>query len=355
MRTTAATARVSPGLADHQPPKPPGFYAAGSVNFWHTFCVNMASTTFLRRAFSAAQVITRRQLFKGIGAAAVGGIGFGGYALAEPFGTSVTPYRLSPPGWPTGLSLKLAVIADLHACKPWMDVERIEGIVAHVNSLSPDCVLLLGDYVAGVRISRYSEPVTHAEWAGALGGLKAPLGVHAVLGNHDWWEDQEAQDRGCGPTRAGLALERAGIRVYENACVKLSKDGQPFWLAGLGDQWAFFKHRRGPKSYVGIDDLAATLAPVTDDAPIVLMAHEPDVFPKVPERVSLTVSGHTHGGQVRLLGYAPIVPSKYGARYVYGHIVERERNLIVSGGLGCSGIPVRFGSPPEVVMIELGA
>ena len=92
-------------------------------------------------------MITRRQLFKGLGAAAVGGIGFGGYALAEPFGTSVTPYHLSPPGWPTGLSLKLAVIADLHACKPWMDVERIEGIVAHVNSLGPDCVLLLGSNV----------------------------------------------------------------------------------------------------------------------------------------------------------------------------------------------------------------
>jgi predicted MPP superfamily phosphohydrolase len=84
------------------------------------------------------------------------------------------------------------------------------------------------------------------------------------------------------------------------------------------------------------------------------MAHEPDVFPKVPARVSLTVSGHTHGGQVRIFGYAPIVPSRYGSRYVYGHVIEEKRNLIVSGGLGCSSLPIRFGSPPEIVVIELG-
>ncbi|MEI9901637.1 MAG: metallophosphoesterase [Hyphomicrobium sp.] len=248
------------------------------------------------------------------------------------------------------------MLADVHACRPWMDVERIEGIVATVNALKPDCVLLLGDYVASHRLSKYAAPVAHRDWAGALGALKAPLGVHAVLGNHDWWEDQEVQDRLQGPTRAGRALENAGIAVYENTCVRLVKDGRPFWLAGLGDQWAFWQsHRLGAKSYRGIDDLSGTLALADDDAPIVLMVHEPDIFPQVPDRVALTLAGHTHGGQVRFFGYAPVVPSRYGARYVYGHIVEEGRNLIVSGGLGCSGLPVRFGSPPEVVMVELGA
>jgi predicted MPP superfamily phosphohydrolase len=276
--------------------------------------------------------------------------------LAEPFGTRVTHYRLAPPRWPTGLSLKLAVIADLHACKPWMDVERIQGIVASVNALRPDCVLLLGDYVAGHSIARYSEPVAHRDWAETLGGLRAPLGVHAVLGNHDWWEEQCVQARRCGPTKAGLALQNAGITVHENTCLRLVKDGSPFWLAGLGDQWAFRPERwNGSSYYKGVDDLAGTLAMATDDAPLVLMVHEPDIFAQVPERVSLTVAGHTHGGQVRLLGYAPIVPSQYGARYVYGHIVEEGRNLVVSAGLGCSGIPLRFGSPPEVVLIELHA
>ena len=91
------------------------------------------------------------------------------------------------------------------------------------------------------------------------------------------------------------------------------------------------------------------------DAAMYLMAHEPDIFPEVPGRVALTLSGHTHGGQVRVFGYAPIVPSKFGTRYAYGHVVENARHLVVSGGLGCSGVPFRFGSPPEIVLVELGA
>jgi predicted MPP superfamily phosphohydrolase len=300
--------------------------------------------------------MTRRQLFQGLGAASAASVGFGGYALAEPFGTTVTRYKVAPPRWPSGLSLKLAILTDLHACKPWMGVERIEGIVAQVNALRPDGVLLLGDFVAGRSMSRYSEPVAHRDWAAALGGLRAPCGVHAVLGNHDWWEDEDVQERGFGPTKAGIALQNVGISVHENTCVRLCKDGQSFWLAGLGDQWAFVRQRPSGRTYFkGVDDLAATLAPATDDAPVVLMVHEPDIFARVPERVALTVAGHTHGGQVRLFGYAPIVPSRFGTRYVYGHVVEAGRNLVVSGGLGCSGIPVRFGAPPEIVMVEIGA
>jgi predicted MPP superfamily phosphohydrolase len=301
-------------------------------------------------------VITRRQLFQGLGAAAAGGVGLGGVALAEPFRTKLTHYALTPPRWPPGLSLKLAVLADLHACNPWMGVARIERLVAEVNGQQPDAVLLLGDYVAGHKLARYAQAVTPAEWAGALGGLKAPLGVHAVLGNHDWWEDREAQRLGCGPTRAGLALQNAGIALHENTCLRVAKDDGAVWLAGLGDQWAFPSVRRGGSGYYrGVDDLAGTLAQVSDDAPIILMAHEPDIFPSVPERVALTVCGHMHGGQVRFFGYAPYAPSKFGNRYVYGHIVEGGRNLIVSGGLGCSGLPIRFGAPPEIVIVALGA
>jgi predicted MPP superfamily phosphohydrolase len=86
-----------------------------------------------------------------------------------------------------------------------------------------------------------------------------------------------------------------------------------------------------------------------------LLAHEPDIFPKVPRRVSLTLSGHTHGGQVRLFGYSPVVPSAYGNRYAYGHVVENDRNLIVSGGLGFSIAPIRFGVRPEILQIDLGS
>lgn len=304
-------------------------------------------------------MITRRQFIQGLGVAGAGTVGFGSYALAEPWGTQVTTYRLTPPRWPIGLRLKLAVIADLHICEPWMGVDRVRRIVAQTNALNPDAVLLLGDFVAGHKLGRLSEPVAHKDWARALGGLKAPCGVHAVLGNHDWWEDIEVQRRGEGPTRAGLALQDAGIVLHENTCVRLAKDGIGFWLAGLGDQWAFWMseemQRRSGARYRGLDDVGATLAQAVDQAPVILMAHEPDIFPQVPDRVALTVCGHTHGGQVRVLGYAPVVPSLFGNRYVYGHIVEEGRNLIVSGGLGCSGVPVRFGSPPEIVMIELAA
>ncbi len=304
-------------------------------------------------------MITRRAFLHGAGAAAAGAAGVSGSALAEPFATLVTRYRVSPPRWPAGLSVKLAVIADLHACEPWMGRERIRRIVASTNALGADCVLLLGDYVAGRGMMRYADAIAEKDWARELGRLKAPLGVHAVLGNHDWWADIDVQRSRRGTPAASLALQDAGIPVYENVSVRLEKDGGAFWLAGLGDQEAFWsaeaRRQRPFRRFDGSDDLGGTLGQVTDDEPVILMAHEPDIFPRVPDRVALTVAGHTHGGQIRILGYAPVVPSRFGNRYVYGHVVEHNRNLIVSGGLGCSGVPVRLGAPPEIVMIELAA
>ena len=89
-----------------------------------------------------------------------------------------------------------------------------------------------------------------------------------------------------------------------------------------------------------------------DGDPVILLAHEPDIMPRVPERVALVLSGHTHGGQVRLFGWSPVVPSRYGNRYAYGHVRE-QCDLIVSGGLGCSITPVRFGMPPEIVLVSI--
>ena len=298
-------------------------------------------------------MITRRtflRLASGLMAAGAATSAYG--VVIEPFfRMQVTRYRLTPRGWPPGLHLKLAVIADLHACNPWMTAERIAGIVEKTNALDADCILLLGDFVAG---HKWQTPVPPRDWAGELKALKAPLGVHAVLGNHDWWHDQAAMDRGAGPTRAGAALENAGIRVYENDVIRLRKDGQPFWLAGLGDQIAFIPMRGWRSDAYGMDDLQGAMAKITDDAPVILMAHEPDIFVQVPDRVSLTLSGHTHGGQIRIFGRAPVVPSQYGQRFVYGHVNEGGRDLIVSGGLGCSMFPIRIGSPPELVVVELG-
>jgi predicted MPP superfamily phosphohydrolase len=190
-------------------------------------------------------------------------------------------------------------------------------------------------------------------WSQALGALKAPLGVHAILGNHDWWDDRTAQQSGRGPIFGRRALERVGIPVYENEAVRLEKSGKSFWLAGLGDQLAFWiSRRRHPGRRIGVDDLDATLRQVPDGDPVVLLAHEPDIIVNVPERVSVALSGHTHGGQVRLFGWSPIVPSRFGNRYAYGHVRERC-DLIVSGGLGCSIMPVRLGVPPEITVVTL--
>ncbi len=301
--------------------------------------------------------ISRRRFLKTLGLSGAGVVGLSGYGLAvEPFWRlEVTRHRVTPPNWPRDLKLSIGVIADVHAGGPAMPAERIRGIVEHTNSLAPDVIVLLGDFAASHRLKTRSVPAE--EWAEALGELHAPLGVHAILGNHDWWDDIAAQRDRRGPVLGRRVLEREGVPVYENDVVRLIHRGRPFWLAGLGDQLAFINGRGtgGRRRFEGVDDLAGTLAKVTDDAPVILLAHEPDIFPRVPARVSLTLSGHTHGGQVRMFGYSPMVPSRYGNRYAYGHIVEDERHLVVSGGLGCSILPVRIGVPPEIVMVDVEA
>ena len=102
--------------------------------------------------------------------------------------------------------------------------------------LQPDLIVLLGDYVAGMRW--VTDWVPSSEWAPALSGLKAPLGVFSILGNHDWWEDLSAQEAGGGPTIARKALEAVGIPVLENDVVRIEKDGHGVWIAGLADQLA---------------------------------------------------------------------------------------------------------------------
>ena len=300
-------------------------------------------------------MLSRRNVLKGLAAFAAGTVGLTGYAFGvEPWGQSVTRYRLTPPGWPTGLRLRIVALSDIHACDPWMSVARIEGLVAQANMLGGDITLLLGDYVGSMRFA--SRGIPPHEWAAPLSRLKAPLGVHAVVGNHEWWDDKAAQRSGIGPTEGQRALEAVGIPVYINRAVKLAKDGRPFWLAGLDSQWALLRRGNTRSGYrrLGVDDLPGTMAQITDDAPVLLMAHEPDIFPTVPGRVSLTLSGHTHGGQVTLAGYAPLIPSRYGNRYRYGHIVEDNRHLIVTSGLGCSSLPIRFAAPPEILSVELG-
>lgn len=272
------------------------------------------------------------------------GIGLGAHALglaafADPV---ITRYALTPKGWPPGLRLRIAVLADLHAGAPLMGLERVARIVAAANALDADMIVLLGDYGPVSRLVR--QPYAPEQVAPILAGLRAPLGVFAIAGNHDWWEDKAAMERRSGRPEWLAALARHGITPLQNEARRFA---QGFWLAGLDSQRAF----RGR----GADDLPGTLAQVTDAAPILLLAHEPDIFATLPDRVALTLCGHTHGGQVRLFGYSPAVPSRFGNRYAYGRISEGGRDLIVSGGLGTSILPVRFGVPPEIVEVTLGA
>lgn len=300
-------------------------------------------------------MITRRGVLKLFGVGLLGLVATAAYpfieALARP---RITSYALTPRRWPAGLKLRVAVIADLHASEPWMDKQRIEHLCTQTQELGADVILLLGDYVSGMRLT--TGRVANADWASALGKLSAPLGVHAVLGNHDYWEDRAFQSDHSATPHALTALRDSGIATYVNEVIRLEKDGQAFWLAGLGDQMGILPGgTHDGRTTGGLDDLDGTLAQVTDDAPILLLAHEPDIFRKVPDRVSLTLSGHTHGGQISLFGWRPWAASLGSRRFPAGHYNVEGRELIVSRGLGCSVIPVRIGNWPEIVVLDLGS
>ena len=296
-------------------------------------------------------MITRRAFLKFFGQMTLAGAAFGTYAFViEPgFLLRTQHYALMPPHWTPGLKLRLVLLADPHLVEPQMPLSRWAGIVETANGLDGDLILLLGDYVSGHRFR--TGTVAVAGMAKVAASLRAPLGVHAIVGNHDWWEDLAAQKTGHGPILSQRVLEDNGIPVLVNGAARLAKQGTPFWLTGT-DSIVAIKLGRG--RFDSRADLDAALANVTDDAPIIHLAHEPDLFTLVPPRVSLTLSGHTHGGQVRLFGWSPVTPSAYGNRFAYGHVVEDGRNLIVSGGLGCSVLPIRFGMPPEITVVDLG-
>jgi uncharacterized protein len=290
-------------------------------------------------------VISRRKFLKGLLGTALAGL------LAATYGFFIEPalrlrvqrWQVKAPNWGRA-PLRIVAISDIHLGEPYVGLKRLQQIVTRANALGADLVVLLGDYSAGHHW--ITKDVKIADAAPVLAGLTAPLGVYAILGNHDWWDDKTAQKRGGGPNLYATALEAVGITVLSNRAVKL--DG--FWLAGVEDQLALL---RGQNGIVGLDDLPGTMAQVSDDAPVILLAHEPDIFPKVPAQVTLTLSGHTHGGQVRLFGWSPIVPSRFGNRYAYGLVEEQGRHLVVSGGIGCSIAPVRFGVPPEITVVDV--
>lgn len=296
-------------------------------------------------------MFTRRRFLKWFSGLTIGGFLAGTYALAiEPgFRLNTTVYKFTPPRWTPGLKLRIVMLADLHCVEPHMPLSRWKRIIAAANALQPDIHLLMGDYIASYRFK--IGLVSFEDIAKAAMDLRSPLGTYSIMGNHDWWEDKTVSRNGIGNPHAQTVFTSAGLNVLDNQAVQLKQNGIPFWLSGTNSLVAI---RKGHSRFESRADLPGTLAQVTDDAPIIHLAHEPDLFVKMPDRVSLTLSGHTHGGQIRLFGYSPVTPSSYGNRFAYGHVIEDGRHLVVSGGLGCSILPVRFGVPPEIVVLELG-
>lgn len=237
-------------------------------------------------------------------------------------------YTLVLPHWPAQCDgLRADVVADLHTGSPRNGVDKLDRVVQRLIASDSDMVLLAGDYVIlKVLLGRYVSPEVVAAH---LKPLTAHKRVYAVLGNHDWWKDGDKVRR---------ALESVGVVVLQNRSREIELRGCRFWLAGIGDLWE------------GDPDIAGTFAQVDDDAPVVAITHNPEIFPRMPARASLVIAGHTHGGQVWLL---PGRPSMRGRHYLAGPIRQDGRLLFVSPGIGTSIVPFRFRVPPEISRLTL--
>jgi hypothetical protein len=248
-------------------------------------------------------------------------------AVSEPV---VRTARVAAPGWPSGApALRLLLLSDVHVGGPDMPPERLRRIVEQINRLSPDIVLIAGDLVTDKRLAtRY---YSHQEAVAPLAGLRPRLATIAVLGNYDHWRDAAAARR---------ALTRAGIRLLENDAVQVG----PVAVGGLDDD---FTDRA---------DLPATLAALRKTkGPRLILSHSPDPFADPAPDVFLMLAGHTHCGQIAPPLIGPLsTMSEYGHRFACGLVREGGRTLVVTAGLGTSGIPLRLGAVPDMWLVEIG-
>ena len=238
--------------------------------------------------------------------------------------------QVAMPGWPADAApIRAVLISDIHVAGPDIPPARLRHIVARINALAPDVVLIAGDLVSDKRTATRHYPT--AEAIAPLAGLRPRLATIAVLGNHDHWRDAGA---------VAAALEKAGIRLLDNDAVAVG----PLAVGGLDDD------------YTGQDDLPATLAAMAALPGVpVLLSHSPDPFPQVPRSVPLTVAGHTHCGQIALPLIGPVsTMSEHGDRYACGLVREDGKILVVGAGLGTSLLPLRIGAPPDLWLLELG-
>jgi predicted MPP superfamily phosphohydrolase len=246
-------------------------------------------------------------------------------ALTEPFRLTIEHHQIRLRRLPQELDgFRIVQLSDIHH-SPFTSREQIERAVATANRLKPDVVALTGDYVSKERA--YAAPC-----AELLGTLRARHGVFAVLGNHDHWTD------------AALITDlfRAeGMTMLVNQGMRFEKNGAAFWLAGVDD------------TMVGLEDLPLALAGSRDDEFKLLLAHNPIILRRAARAgVDLVLSGHTHGGQVRLRSERS-ASGRPRRRLLKGLARQGETQIYVTRGLGTVVLPVRFGCPPEVSLLEL--
>jgi predicted MPP superfamily phosphohydrolase len=248
-------------------------------------------------------------------------------ALSEPFMIAVERQEIYLRKLPKALDgFRIVHLSDLHY-GPMVDPRHLQRAIEIANELHPDMIALTGDYISQER--GYAAPC-----AEIVGRLKATYGVYAILGNHDHWTD----------ARLIADLFRAeGIRMLINEGVRIDARAEAFWLAGVDD------------TMVGLEDLPLSLAGARDDEFKLLLAHNPTILRRAARAdVDLVLSGHTHGGQVTLR------PEKNRSgkprrRMLRGLGRRANTQIYVTRGLGTVVLPIRYGCPPEVSLLELRA
>lgn len=256
--------------------------------------------------------------------------------LIEPRWVAQRAITLDVPRWQGPPGLKVAVASDWHFTKqPWrvVTIDRAKEIVEAINAARPDVVLLPGDFISDRDYRPEIAATAEDEIATVLGQIKAPLGVYAVLGNHDWWH---------GGAKFRAAFERQGIHVLENDVLPIA--GTALWVVGIGDE------------YTGHARPAAAVAKLPKGAQALVLMHDPASLRELPLVRGLIVAGHTHGGQVALPWYGPLVlPTTAPREWAYGWVEHADNRMYVTSGIGVSVLPIRFNARPEWVMFTIGS
>jgi hypothetical protein len=278
------------------------------------------------------KVFTRRSFLKAAGVSAIGLPLYAAEISRHEVSIERRTFRLDRlPEQFRGL--RIVQISDFHYAE-YTEPFFLREIVREVNRLKGDIVVLNGDYVT---IGLFSQEHTKAfayRCAEVLSQIECPL-RYAVLGNHD---------SGFVQPSVIDALKIHGLTLLNNQSTPLERDGQRLWIAGTGNA----SHKQM--------DLDKALPPAsrTDGEPVILLVHEPDVLPQVARRnVDLMLSGHTHGGQVRIPFVPPTHLPPLGKHYLEGLFRLGSTQLYVNRGIGTVGLPIRFNCPPEITEITL--